>query len=274
MEIDPVATLDAHGRQARRWDVIAHRATRYVARVETDDGPVLLKAADDDIITRELAGLRRLGAAGLPVPEILGSGERPEAYVVLRWIDGPGLSSQSSPAAQAEAGRLLRRVHELGGGPPYAGTVATWPEWMAGWLNHAAAWWRASGRADAERIRQLRSWVEESHILLAGRGHDLMLFDGRPEHFIVDGDRIAVMIDLSEVRGGDAAMDLGVLAVQDPDLLAGVLAGYEATEAERAMFAQLIPFYTTLRRLARAEWLQTHGDPADAEKIFTLLDAA
>jgi aminoglycoside phosphotransferase (APT) family kinase protein len=48
------------------------------------------------------------------------------------------------------------------------------------------------------------------------RGHDLILFDGRPEHIIVDGDHVTGIIDLAEVCPGDAAMDLAVLAVTDP----------------------------------------------------------
>ncbi|MBB5868883.1 Ser/Thr protein kinase RdoA (MazF antagonist) [Allocatelliglobosispora scoriae] len=274
MRVDPAAVTAAHGRRASSWAVLVDRPTRFVAKVETDDGPVLLKAAaDHDIIAREVAGVARLGALGLPVPELLGSGEAPVAYAMLRWTDGAGLTSASPARAQADAGRLLRRVHAAGGDGPYAGTVPTWPEWMAGWLNHAAAWWKSTGRADPATIARLWSWLAQEAELLSTRGRDLMLFDGRPEHFIVDGDRIAVMIDLSEIRAGDAAMDLGVLAVDDPGLLPGVLAGYAPTDAERAAFAALVPFYTTLRRLARAEWFHANGDPADAEPIFALLAA-
>ena len=86
--------------------------------------------------------------------------------------------------------------------------------------------------------------------LLASRGEEFILFDGRPEHFIVQDNQLAGLIDLGEARSGDAAMDLGVLAVSDPDLIPGILAGYKAPQQEQEKLNQLIPFYTFLRRLA------------------------
>ena len=79
------------------------------------------------------------------------------------------------------------------------------------------------------------------------------------------------VLDLELARGGDAAMDLGVMAVSDPDLLKEVLVGY-APDAERAAILELlIPFYVFLRRLAAAEYKLGVGDTKGASHVLTLL---
>ena len=74
-----------------------------------------------------MAANARLATAGLPVPRILAAGN---GYLMMEWIEGEGLSSSLPNSAQLEAGRLLRQVNELGGGPPYKGN-ATFTDWMA-----------------------------------------------------------------------------------------------------------------------------------------------
>lgn len=76
---------------------------------------------------------------------------------------------------------------------------------------------------------------------------------------------------LQEARSGEDAMDLGVLAVTDPDLLENVLDGYQPDAAEQAMFDHLVPFYVFLRRLAAVEWNRQYGDPALARRALRLL---
>jgi aminoglycoside phosphotransferase (APT) family kinase protein len=92
-----------------------------------------------------------------------------------------------------------------------------------------------------------------------------MLFDGRPEHFLVDEERVAGLIDLHDVQPGDAAMDLAVINLADPLLTAGVLAGYRPTSEELAVFRELVPFFTVLRALAAAEW---HGNDGEAAALL------
>ena len=271
MYLDLESVLATHGLRAGRRTILVERSGRMVARVDTDQGPVVVKVAPPALIAREVAGNARLRSAGLPVSRVVGTGRQPMAYAVLSWAEGDPLTADSPATAQADAGELLRRVHALGGGPPYAGTVPVWTDWMRGWLNHAAAWWTGIGRADPATVRRLWAWLDHSAQLLDARGTDLMLFDGRPEHFIVADGKVVALIDLSEICGGDGAMDLGVFAVDDPRLLAGVLAGYAPTPKERDVIDAVVPFYTTLRRLARAEWLLTHGDPDAAETILALL---
>ena len=262
----------AHGYGPVRTVVLVDRPGRVVARVDTDRGRLVVKAEPAPAgFVAEAAANRRLAQAGLPVPSVVAHHTGAPSYLIMRWVEGRGLTCASDLAAQRDAGRLLRRVHRLGGGPPYAG-CSTWDGWMRGWLNHAVRWWQATGRAGAQRGDALWSWFGRLEPLLGTRGGELILFDGRPDHFLADGDRIAGVIDLAEVRSGDAAMDLAVIAVTDPDLLPGVLDGYRPTPDERQVFDRLIPFYLVLRRLAAAEWNLLHGDADVAERLLDVLD--
>jgi aminoglycoside phosphotransferase (APT) family kinase protein len=263
--------VERYGRKAYATEILIDRRGRCVAKVTTDLGPVVVKVATRRAaFAPEVAAIELLRAAGLPVPDVVGSSDEPPAHIVLSWLDGVGLSSASPVAAQRAAGRLLRRVHALPGGPPYAGN-ATIDVWMAGWLNHALGWWREYAGASAEAVEKIWEWYANLRPLLATRGDAATLFDGRPEHFIVVGDDVAGMIDLCEVSSGDPAMDLAVIAVDDPALLTGVLAGYAPTPDETRAFDRLIPFYLFLRRLARAEWQLHYGDPAETDRLIAQL---
>ncbi|GIH11118.1 hypothetical protein Rhe02_91850 [Rhizocola hellebori] len=236
--------------------ILVDRPGHLVAKVETTTIDVVVKAPLHD---REVAANARLAAAGVPVPRILAAGN---GYLMMEWIEGEGLSSASPNSAQLEAGRLLRRVNELGGGPPYQGN-ATFTEWMAGWLNHALQWWEPGPK----RTREIWAWFEELRPILDTRGQHLMLMDGRPDHFLVRDAKIVAVIDVSELCPGDGVMDLAVMGVSDPVLLPGVLAGYGPPAPDR----ELLDFYLLLRRLAGAELHLTLGNPALAGRILRLV---
>jgi aminoglycoside phosphotransferase (APT) family kinase protein len=236
--------------------ILTDRPGHLVAKVETRTTTVVIKAPLYDL---EVAANERLAAAGLPVPRILAGGN---GYLMMEWIEGEGLSSTSPNSAQLEAGRLLRQVHELGGGPPYKGNES-FTDWMRGWLNHAMQWWEPG----PTRLRETWSWFEDLTPLIDTRGHDLMLMDGRPDHFLVRDGKIVGLIDVSEICPGDGAMDLAVMGVSDPVLLPGVLAGYGPPAPDR----ELIDFYLFLRRLAAAEFNLNRGNPALAGRILRLV---
>lgn len=230
---------------------LVRREGRLVARVETTAGPVAVKVSGDaGAFVPEEAAVRRLAAAGLPVADVIAHAIGPPACLVLTWIEGEALSSASPLEAQRAAGATLRRVHQIGG---TFDQEQSWDLWMAGWLNSALSWWSTV----APVPRDIWPWYHEIRPLLSTRGDHLMLFDGRPEHILVRGDGRIGLIDVSELRSGDAAMDLAVLAVEDPDLLDGVLEGYGPVD--HSVLDRLVPFYVFLRRLARAEWYQRFG---------------
>jgi aminoglycoside phosphotransferase (APT) family kinase protein len=166
------------------------------------------------------------------------------------------LTTASPAPVQREVGALLRRLHSIPVSPQ-----RDMDGWMAGWLNTVLAWWLSEGEAQS-RIDQVWVWFHRLQPILAARERTLTLLDGRAEHFLIDGDRVAGMIDLSEVQPGDPAMDLATLDLSEPGMLAEVLAGYEATTAELAIFDELVPFYRFVRALSALQWLQRIGEPA------------
>ena len=142
---------------------------------------------------------------------------------------------------------------------------------MQGWLDHALSWWQEERGGSAEQVERVWEGFLKLRPLLATRGTHFMLFDGRPDHFIIQGDKVSGLIDLEEACGGDAAMDLGVMAVLDPDLLDGIMAGYSATEEEQMLFSELVPFYTFIRRLAASEWNLNYGESSLAKRAEQLI---
>jgi Ser/Thr protein kinase RdoA (MazF antagonist) len=101
---------------------------------------------------------------------------------------------------------------------------------------------------------------------------------------LVSGGRVVGLIDLHDVGPGDPAMDLAVLGLTDPDLIAGVLSGYGADEPadeltglpelpglpEATGLPGLIGFYLLLRRLAGAEWQLREGSEPEGRLLLDL----
>jgi Ser/Thr protein kinase RdoA (MazF antagonist) len=244
--------------------VLEQRPGRVVARAATTTGLVVVKASTAaKAFLTEVAAISRLAFHGLPVADIIGHALGPPSYLILSWTEGSAVTSQSPLGAQRAVGELLRRLHAIGREPDrderlFPGNT-TWDGWMAGWLNTALTWWATVDPLGQQRTPRAWDWFHRLAPLLATRGEDLILFDGRPAHILIRGDAIAGLIDVAELRTGDAAMDLGVLAVTDPALLAGALEGYRPDPHQRAAFALLVPFYTFLRAISQAQWHQRFG---------------
>lgn len=210
---------------------------------------------------------RLLAAEGLPVPQIVAYADGSPAVLVLRWIDGEPISSASPVEAQREVGRILRAVHRLPGGPPFSGRP-TIREWIAAWTDELAIWWPSAG-GTAAQVAHLRDRLGELAPVLARRSGSLILFDGRPEHFLVGSGHVVGLIDLHDLGPGDPAMDLAALGLTDPALIDGVLAGYRDDLACDDP-AELIDFYLLLRRLAGAEWKMRQGLRSEGEFLLGL----
>ncbi len=250
--------------------VLVQRAERLVLRIETPTQVYALKAAHTpEPIHQEVTNNARLAAAGLPVARVIGTGDMPVAHVLHNWIEGDALDASMPPAVLKETAHLLYTIHQLNGKPPYAGND-TWDAWMRGWLHHALPWWKKTAAIPEKQIEEVWHVFDALQPMLSQRGHGFILFDGRPEHFIVAHHKVAGLIDLGEARSGDPAMDFGVLAANAPDLTTKILKHYLPlldASASR-VFNTLVPFYTFLRLLALAEWQITHGDANIAQSCL------
>ncbi|MBI5394245.1 MAG: phosphotransferase [Verrucomicrobia bacterium] len=93
------------GTAARKWDILTERG-RFVIRRRPDE------FADAGSVGFDHAVLRRLDAAGFPVPCPVGALVRDDGtYEVLRWIEGEPFPDGDTEAI-AEAGGFLARFHK------------------------------------------------------------------------------------------------------------------------------------------------------------------
>lgn len=273
MICDPIKLSRDAGLKPNSFTILAQRANHLVAKVETEKGPFVLKAdMSPNDCTWDAININRLAAAGLPLQKIIAQGEDPVSYIILSWIAGEPLTSESPIAAQIQAGQILHRIHHLEDRPPYRREYG-WDSWMKGWLDVALPWWGKQGGVESRAVDAAWRGFETLRPILAERGHHYMLHDGRPDHFLVQGDQIVGLIDVHDGQAGDSGMDLGVIGVFDGILLQNVRQGYEVDQTENAILDQLIPFYIFLRRLAAAEWHAKHGPPAIAQCALALANA-
>lgn len=107
----------------------------------------------------------------------------------------------------------------------------------------------------------------------AARGEHFMRCVGRPDHFLVRGDRIVGLIDVHDAKPGDGGMDLGTMGVLDEQMEPNVRAGYASDSEEEEELDELIPFYRFLRRLAAAEWHGRFGPAPVARRALRLANA-
>jgi aminoglycoside phosphotransferase (APT) family kinase protein len=143
---------------------------------------------------------------------------------------------------------------------------------MEGWLNHALQWWGNVGGGSVTEQRNARDAFQDVRRHLPVRSREPILFDGRPEHFLIRDGHLVGVIDLTDVRIGDGGMDLGVVGVSDPELLQNVMAGYSPSRQRMADLEATVPFYVFLRRLAAAEWHTDLGDTARAASILSWIE--
>lgn len=235
------------------------------ARDASGERFVIKTAVSPGALAGDVGGNAVLAAEGIPVPGIVAYADGSPSVLVLRWIDGDPLSSHSPMEAQREAGRMLRTVHRLPGGPPYSGQP-TILGWVTAWTEELAAWWPTVGGTVAH-VRRLRHWLDDLAPVLRDRTGCLTLFDGRAEHMLIRDGRLVGLIDLHDVGPGDPVMDLAALGLTDPDLLAGVLSGYGPAEPEGEL-TELIGFCLLLRRLAGAEWQLRQGSEPDGRLLL------
>lgn len=271
---DGFVVLDLGGVAAwfglRPIEILQEGSDRLVAQTEDDQGlRYTLKVAEGvDAFADDVAANGTLAAVGVPVPEVVAYQDGPPAVVVLGWVEGEPLSSSSSARAQREVGRLLRLIHALPAGPSFSGQP-TIGGWIEAWTAEIAAWWSSVGGTGSQ-VRRLRDWFADLAPVLDSREGSLTLSDGRADHFLIRGDRVAGLIDLHDVGSGDGAMDLAVVGLADDRLIAAVRQGYDSDSDETTELNLLIPFYHLLRRLAGAEWHLRAGSRTERDRLLRL----
>lgn len=269
-------------------DVLVQMPSRSVFRTLAPDGsPVVVKA---DIWPQRAAAERSVTAAahaaGLPVPAIAYAAGGDPALLVLQYVPGPELSSGAPRSAWADAGRTLRRVHDLadpghllpivdrdrdrgadrgltGGARRLRRPLREFLPWLAARDTALAAGRGLLTAGQAARLSQLLGGIfgaaaePDRYLVLHG--------DAQPDHFLLSpaGD-VAALIDFGDACTGDPAFDLAVLTLDDPQWLGDVLAGYAPGARLRDRIRAMIGPYRLLRWLGEVNWLHEQGfDPRE-----------
>jgi aminoglycoside phosphotransferase (APT) family kinase protein len=230
---------------------------------------VVKLSIEPDEFAREARARELLAAAGLPVLPALAYQPLAPSTLTVPWVPGTALNSEFPTAVRREVGALLARLHRLDAPIDFGGNE-TWSAWLAGWSSHAADWWRSADPGARDDASALHAAALRLGPTMDSACRGAILFDGRPDHFIVDADQTIQLIDVEELRRGDPAMDIAVLSVWLPRIIPDVVAGYLAEGGVLGTdFAERVAFYTTLRTLAAAEWHRAElGDERTARELL------
>ncbi len=266
----PLATfiINRLGITATDLEVLAWRDGRIVCRARTPIGDIVVKASEiRDEFEEEAIAMARLQAIGLPVSDVISIERGPPALLIASWANGNPITSTTDPDTLRKVGLILSRIHEQPAGPPFSGNESI-AAWIEGWFGTVMRWWLAIDARSVELEAQCHQWLEAVKPVLAGRGGTMALFDGRPDHFLVDEGGNVRLIDVADLQPGDPAMDLAVLELDAPGILTHVLEGYAPVPSDREAITTLVPFYVFLRALSGAEWQHRMLGNDDATHLY------
>ena len=245
-----------------RVGLLVDRADRIVARLTLPEGSRVAKVATErDAFGREAAAMNRLREAGVPVSDVITVEAGPPSLLVVTWAEGAPISASTDSRTLAAVGTILRTVHEMPAKAPWSGHPSL-ERWIEAWLEIVVPWWESTGQASANDRRVVWEWFGEMRPWLGNEHGSQMLFDGRPDHFLVGPDGDLHLIDVADLQAGDPVMDLAVLELEAPGILPGILTGYRPSPTEQQRITAVAKLYVMLRALSGAEW-QTNigGDP-------------
>jgi aminoglycoside phosphotransferase (APT) family kinase protein len=228
-------------------------------------------------VEREAAGMMYAAASGIPVPELVATGD---GELAMRWVEGTALASAAPTGWWCAAGHALSRVHALvpddprpGGG--FAPARATWAEAIEAEADEELTRWADEGWLDDSAVSRIRDAIVGARPELLASPPSWYHGDLQPDHVLVDAStgEIAAIIDWSDQGCGDAAWDLAVLTLDDLEHLDDVLDGYNADPSERERVTQMVPFYRLVRWLGEARWLYDHGFAEEAANAIAQASA-
>jgi aminoglycoside phosphotransferase (APT) family kinase protein len=272
-------------------EVLVSMPERCVFVAASPDGSQVVVKSDirPGRLAAEREVLMAARAAGLPVPAIVHGGGGPLPLLVLEYVRGQALSSDSPALVWAEAGRLLRRLHGMDVPGRIGSCTGRRPlRWFL--TERASADAAAAARhglITAEQAASLARQLGEQFRETVDPDRECVLHgDSQPAHFVIAGTGplanppkvtdpagvIAAMLDFGDACTGDPVWDLAVLTLDDPGRLDDVLTGYAPEAGLARRVRRLIQPYRLLRRLGEAVWLQAHG--FDAAPGTALLRAA
>ena len=231
-----------------------------------DGSEFLLRVADASnrgTVRFAFAALERL--ADLPVPRAIAQGELPgKVYTLLSWLPGvslgealPGLSEAQQYALGLEAGRVLRRLHELPATPGL-------PDWAARFnakLDRKLAAYAACPLRYEDDAPLLRC-IAENRALIAGRPQGFQHGDYHVGNFLLAPDGHLSVIDFNRADSGDPWEEFNRVtwtAEASPALASGQVDGYFRGDVPER-FWRLLALYCAANAVSSLPWAIPYGE--------------
>ncbi|MCW5971564.1 MAG: aminoglycoside phosphotransferase family protein [Blastocatellales bacterium] len=248
------------GTQGRTF-LIGNSSHEWIARLHRGPNPQM---------KRSFLAQQRARAAGMRTPRVLAysfsaSEDGEYDWTVEERISGKAFAPESSNLAlAADVGRQLRLLHEVevtGFGDfqtdRFEARHSTFNAWVAERESSIAA---AVGVARLDpgvigRIEQAYRLLGESYPETARLCHG----DFSPENLLVEGERLAAVIDWEMACGGDPALDLAYCSFWSTDaaILDALIEGYQPTDG--AALRQRIRAHFLLYAVDLTVWLEEAG---------------
>ncbi len=239
-------------------------------RLDTGRGRFAMKLAAASELAAERWGLERAAEVAVPVPRVVAAEPLPgdRGFLITEWLDGQPADPATDTEALVEAGRALRRFHQVSG-PGYwrvgvqSGTARgrhdSWAEvidTIVGFTDDLVRH-NVITAAVAERFRAA---VVDHRDAIAYQDDGVLLHcDLKPAHLFVADGRLAAIIDWGDTSYGDPRWDLARLSHSGDAVFAPVLEGY-GLELDADLERSLACYRAMLRLDALHYELMAGGD--------------
>jgi aminoglycoside phosphotransferase (APT) family kinase protein len=249
-----VVNVRVHLRDRAVFDTVSLAGGSVVVKVDT--APRRL--------AKELLMLRAAADGGIPVPTVLLAKSSLPGFLVLTMAEGHALSAVSPRVAWADAGRHLRRLHDLARPPDipqFNQTGGDWREFLLWWTDRATRKVTSAGVLSPNEVRRLRSQLSMAFREIADPECRLLHGDCQPDHFFSEPrtGSLTALIDFGDASIGDPAWDFAVLTLRHPQRLGAALDGYRPGSRLREHIRRWTPAYRTLRSIGVVNWLADNG---------------
>jgi thiamine kinase-like enzyme len=243
-----------------RLTVIKGGLSHQVVRVDTADGPFVLRVLDPAVTAAGLGVSMEQEIANTVLAAETGAGPRvlrvlPEQHaLVLEYVDGMTLSAADVPSHLAEIAAACRRLHA---GRPFGNDFDIFDK-LAEFLGlcdrHGLG--LPDGYADQlPVVAEIRSALAARPTPKAPCHNDLLA-----ENFIADGDRVRI-VDYQLSGMNDPCFELGDIAAEallDAESVEKLAMSYFGDEFGKELFAR-VRLYLTMSNVTWTLWFRVHN---------------
>ncbi|MFS0726994.1 aminoglycoside phosphotransferase family protein [Paenibacillus sp. 1P07SE] len=229
---------------------------------------------------QEYEMLGQLAALGVRCSRPLQFGlleEQGVGYMLLTYIAGedasvalPQLPVETQYAIGLEAGRELRKLHQLAAPPDWPG----WYEAKAAKHRRYAQAYRICG-VQFPGDEAVLAFIDRHLEAMRGRPNLFQHDDYHPSNLIVEGGRFAGVIDIGRFDWGDPVhefLKIGMFTIETSlPFAVGQIRGYHEGREPDESFWQLYALYMAMSVISSVVWVVKHH-PQELEEMMTRLN--